>query len=182
MSIVSIWTLSFNCSQNYIQGEFNLVVYCLSQDSFDVWRRVYTMITTFHCYGDGTGEWLIRRWGQQNPLNFETGYEPGNNPKTDRCDQSQLRSYLIKCFTNQELVSFPKQDSDALPRLLRRWYQMNIFCYCRMPEDYNQVIMLCNSCENWFHFFVCWCDRGQIPDTWMCNMCMWFTNWPVIKK
>ena len=30
---------------------------------------VYTMITSFDCYGNGRDQWLIRGWGQENSLN-----------------------------------------------------------------------------------------------------------------
>ena len=106
----------------------------------------------------------------------------GNNPETARFDQSQLRSHLIKCFTNQKLVSFPKQDSDPLPRPLRRCYQVNIFCHCRMPEDYDEEMILCDSCETWFHCLCAGVTEDKIPDTWMFKMCIWFTNWPVVKN
>ena len=97
----------------------------------------------------------------------------GNNPENCHFNQALLRKHLLDCFNNNKIVPFPKQKFESLPRPHRLRYTVDLFCVCRMPEDWDTVMILCDICEKWFH---CSCvgvqeDELDTIGAWICEKC-----------
>ncbi|XP_019851198.1 PREDICTED: uncharacterized protein LOC109581489 isoform X17 [Amphimedon queenslandica] len=97
----------------------------------------------------------------------------GNNPENSCFDQGQLRNHLYKCFVNKSLIPFPKQKVEPLPRPRRLYYEVKIFCYCRLPENYDKMMIMCDLCQEWYHCSCAGIKESELDDIddWMCDIC-----------
>ena len=48
------------------------------------------------------------------------------------------------------------------------YIQINIYCSCKMPETYDDMVE-CENCEEWFHVR---CVKGDLTSEWICNYCI----------
>ena len=86
-------------------------------------------------------------------------------------DQTQMRSHLLQCFRNKELVRFPtirkcSQRNNHFP-----YRDVEVFCSCLMPESYGNMIQ-CDKCEHWYHIHCV--NLSSIPrdtEIWNCYSC-----------
>ena len=93
----------------------------------------------------------------------------GSNPEQAHFDQWKMRAHLIECFNEGKLTSFPRISAEPLPRPMRKLCRIKIFCYCRMPENYDELMILCDSCKKWFHCYCVNINAEQIPYVWRCD-------------
>ena len=65
----------------------------------------------------------------------------GNNPEHVKYDQTKMRDHLLNCFGSRKLTTFPKMiEQEILPRPTRVYHKIEVFCYCRMPEEYDYLM------------------------------------------
>ena len=98
----------------------------------------------------------------------------GNNPENVLYDQKQMRSHLYECFQRGVLTQFPKmsQEQEALPRPMRMLQKKKLFCYCMMPEEYDEMMIACDLCKRWYHCSCVKVDTNEIPRFWKCCICI----------
>ena len=97
----------------------------------------------------------------------------GNNPERVQFNQKLMRGHLIKCLSQRKLTGFPKItcEEECLPRPVKKKLNIKLFCHCKMPEELDNVMILCDTCDKWFH---CSCESinpDNIPDKWSCSIC-----------
>ena len=64
-------------------------------------------------------------------------------------DQAKMRSHVIKCFSQKKMLPFPIIESKYCTSIKRHMFfpgrQIELFCECRMPETYDNMIQ-CDQC------------------------------------
>lgn len=95
----------------------------------------------------------------------------GNNPESVSFRQDAMRAHLIDCFVNGRLSVFPKKSPECIPRPPRHQYTIDLFCYCQMPEIFDEMMISCDLCRQWFHCSCACIAPGNIPDVWKCKPC-----------
>ena len=62
----------------------------------------------------------------------------GNNPECASFHQEVICDHLIDCFERGKLSLFPKKlhkQLECIPRPFRHHHIIDLYCYCKMPED-----------------------------------------------
>ena len=97
----------------------------------------------------------------------------GRNPEEARFDQKSMRRHLFECFTKKQLSSFPNshQSEETLPRPMQNTYTLKVFCICKMPAQFDSVMLSCDLCGEWFHCSCMKVDSNNVPDYWECPNC-----------
>ena len=87
-------------------------------------------------------------------------------------DQAKMRSHVIKCFSQKKMLPFPIIESKYCTSIKRHMFfpgrQIELFCECRMPETYDNMIQ-CDQCCTWFHIKSM--SLQCIPNEWYCTNC-----------
>ena len=97
----------------------------------------------------------------------------GNNPEHISYDQAKMRKHLLECFTIGKLSPFPKSSThESLPRPMTTCHEIELYCHCRMPEEYDIVMISCDVCLKWFHCTCVKVNPDKVPDNWMCVDCV----------
>ena len=96
----------------------------------------------------------------------------GHNPQYASFDQKKMREHLYTCFINGVITSFPKMlSSELLPRPSPVHHKVKVYCICRMPEEYDEFMISCDVCHQWFHTSCVNVKVDQFPDQWECYTC-----------
>ena len=63
----------------------------------------------------------------------------GNDPWDVSFDQGKMRKHLVQCLEKGRFEPFPRQSNTA--RFTeRKTCDINLFCYCSMPECWNIMV------------------------------------------
>ena len=62
----------------------------------------------------------------------------------------QMRGHLITCMESGEITSFPTKQCVRIPDPMQV-SRVQLHCVCRLPERRGQKMVLCSSCNRWFH-------------------------------
>ena len=71
-------------------------------------------------------------------------------------DSKIMCQHLLNYLKNKRIEHVPVQDGNTIQRRKRKALVIEVLCSCRQP--YYPVIVLCEKCEEWFHF-----DCERIP-------------------
>ena len=78
----------------------------------------------------------------------------GKDPAVVNFQQSQMKSHLKQCLENGRITRFPQVQTLIKNRGLKPTrsilIHVELYCYCNMPEDYDDMIQ-CETCKEWFH-------------------------------
>ena len=75
----------------------------------------------------------------------------GRKPQCASFIQKKMREHLFACLTKGMLTPFPiTSNSEMLPRPTPVVHKIQLYCICRMPEEYEEMIS-CDICQEWFH-------------------------------
>lgn len=87
-------------------------------------------------------------------------------------NQSQMRQHLLKCFEDQKLSPFPlaQANSKRIKMSTTRKYSVPIFCPCKLPDSYDEQMVECNRCKQWYHF-TCIGNPPRLLRKWFCSNC-----------
>lgn len=97
----------------------------------------------------------------------------GRNPQHASFEQKKMRDHLYSCFTNGVITSFPKMSSnELLPRPSPVHHRVKVYCICRMPEEYDEYMISCDVCHQWFHTSCVNVKQDHFPDQWKCYSCI----------
>ena len=92
-----------------------------------------------------------------------------NFPKDITFNQSRMRSHLLQCFENDEIMPFPRQHK---PSKRKRGYELEVirtFCTCNLHEAYDDMVQ-CDICAERLHFDCM--DLITAPTgAWLCPAC-----------
>ena len=86
-------------------------------------------------------------------------------------DQKSMRRHLHDCFNNGVLTPFPqplKSQSVHVLRSVRKVERFKVYCSCKMPEEFDRKMILCDQCHTWFHYKCVNLKLTQHPKTWKC--------------
>ena len=96
----------------------------------------------------------------------------GHNPQYASFNQQKMREHLYMCFRNGVITAFPKMSSsELLPRPSPVCHKVKIYCSCRMPEEYDEFMISCDVCHQWFHTSCVNIKADSFPDQWECYTC-----------
>ena len=104
-------------------------------------------------------------------LAFACDLASGNDPSEIEYCQSGMRQHLISCLENEHFEPFPRQDrQQKFPRRSQRVNcDIDLFCFCCMPECYDNMIQ-CDLCIEWFHMGCA--ELEEEPEgEWFCKVC-----------
>lgn len=97
----------------------------------------------------------------------------GENPDDAIFAQEDMRLHILKCFTNGKVTPFPRalkiEDSVVRPKL--GYLSVEVFCYCKMPAQFDTEMIQCDTCQLWYHYSCVHLDTSNIPDNWECPRC-----------
>ena len=96
----------------------------------------------------------------------------GHNPQYASFDQKKMREHLYTCFRNGVITSFPSMSSsELLPRPSPVHHKVRVYCSCRMPEEYDEFMIFCDVCHQWFHTSCVNVKEDYFSDQWECYTC-----------
>ena len=68
-------------------------------------------------------------------------------------DQQLMRTHLINCLEAGILSDFPRgKPKKHVTRSKTRHLFIHVHCTCQMPESYDDKMIQCEQCSEWFHF------------------------------
>ena len=86
-------------------------------------------------------------------------------------NQSLMRQHLLKCFENQKLSPFPlAQANNNIKMSTTKKYSIPIFCPCLLPDSYDEEMVECSRCKEWYHF-KCIGNPQRLLRKWFCSNC-----------
>ena len=92
----------------------------------------------------------------------------GNDPSDVSFDQGKMRQNLVQCLEKGRLEAFPRQ-LNAVRFNKRQTYDIELFCYCSMPECWDDMLQ-CELCEEWLHM-TCEGLKTAPEGEWLCSVC-----------
>ena len=101
----------------------------------------------------------------------------GRNPQYARFDQTRMRNHLYECLTEGVMKPFPRSDYETLPRPSPLVLYIKIYCKCRMPEDYDENMVCCDGCEDWYHMSCVNLKINKLRERWLCHVCEVASNY-----
>ena len=98
----------------------------------------------------------------------------GNNVEVVSFKQKKMRSHLIDCLNKGIMSPFPKKhpNKESLPHPTSMVCAIKVYCYCKMPEQYDVKMISCDSCNHWFHYSCVNLQLNQSPRYWECPSCL----------
>jgi len=97
----------------------------------------------------------------------ETCYR--NDVQKSLFDQKSMRKHLHDCFNNGVLTPFSKQlKSQSVLYSVYKVERFKVYCSCKMPEEFDTKMILCDQCHTWFHYKCVNLKLNQHPKTWKC--------------
>lgn len=96
----------------------------------------------------------------------------GRNPQCASFDQKRMREHLYTSLVKGVLIPFPKMsESETLPRPSPVVHEVQLYCICRMREEYDEEMISCDTCQQWFHTNCVGIDANKPPQQWKCYRC-----------
>ena len=96
----------------------------------------------------------------------------GRNPEEAHFNQKLMRRHLFECLSKQQLTLFPEsQSEETLPRPMQKTFTVKLYCICKMPAQFDSVMLSCDLCRQWFHCTCMQIESENVPDYWECPGC-----------
>ena len=87
-------------------------------------------------------------------------------------DQKKMHKHLYSCLMKGVPSPFPKMSgNEVLPRPTPVMHKVQLYCICRMPEEYDEQMISCDICQEWFHTTSVRIDAKKPPRQWKCYSC-----------
>lgn len=102
---------------------------------------------------------------------YATDLAFGNDPASFNYEQGALRTHFVNCISNDELVPFPKE---VIGYTRPKTESINIYCSCRLPDNYVEKMVKCITCNEWYHKS---CEEipasvfNNVKKLWKCLKC-----------
>ena len=96
----------------------------------------------------------------------------GRDPKKVHFDQGKMRHHLYECLSKRKLSQFPTIHSEeTYPRPTEMTILLKVYCVCKMPAQFDTMMVSCDLCKRWFH---CSCVHivEDVPEYWECPKCV----------
>ncbi len=107
-------------------------------------------------------------------LAYATELAAGCDPATAVWDTKGMRQHLIKCFERGEMERFPVQRRRriTLGRRVHCTALEDIHCVCKMPNEEDIPMIMCDCCRKWFHGECVGIDiSSHCKKQWHCKEC-----------
>jgi hypothetical protein len=75
----------------------------------------------------------------------------GKDPCNFVYDQCQMRNHLVTCFDKGYISPFPVSCLRTVRRQVAYTYSLNIYCTCRSTHTSEDIMLCCDSCNEWYH-------------------------------
>jgi hypothetical protein len=75
----------------------------------------------------------------------------GMDPVNVLYRQSVMRSHLVKCLIDGNVVAFPTVSLRNNRKRAIRSLDVELFCVCRSSNARNEPMIQCDDCSDWFH-------------------------------
>ena len=84
---------------------------------------------------------------------FATEFCFQSNPENVFFDQSLMRQHLYDCLDAGVMKRFPQcpKINNFLPVPKSTLFTIPVHCECRMPENFDTLMVACDVCNKWFH-------------------------------
>ena len=104
---------------------------------------------------------------------FATEFCFRSNPENVFFDQSLMRQHLYDCLDAGVMKRFPQcpKINNFLPIPKSTFFTIPLHCECRMPENFDTLMVACDVCNEWFHVACVGLNKECIPRTWLCKIC-----------
>ena len=66
--------------------------------------------------------------------------------------QTMMRQHLEHCIRENRMEVFPMHILPLNDLPVPDIFHIELFCYCKMPDIFDEFMVQCSSCEHWFHF------------------------------
>lgn len=79
-------------------------------------------------------------------------YSTGGHPSSHHFDQRSIRAHLHSCLMAGRFSAFTvRRLGRENSKKVRMSQAIQVDCNCRMPENFADRMIQCNSCRKWFH-------------------------------
>ena len=97
----------------------------------------------------------------------------GRNPAEASFVQEKMREHLQLCLSKGILVAFPRAlpMKESVVRPKGGVLTVQVFCYCKMPAQYDTDMIQCETCSCWFHCSCMGINPSRVPEVWDCQQC-----------
>ncbi len=94
----------------------------------------------------------------------------GSDPVTLTFEQMKMRDHLLQCFEKRKITPFPLSQRKIVSRSLctRSLEKVNVYCVCRLPDFYGNMMIECELCHQWYHYE---CVDVKSVKNWKCEEC-----------
>ena len=66
-----------------------------------------------------------------------------------------MRDHLSKCFRTEKITPFPiiknKKLKSKVQTIREYQFEIELFCFCRLPSFAFKFMVECPHCQNWYH-------------------------------
>ena len=93
----------------------------------------------------------------------------GNDLESASFDNEQMRRHLLNNLENGKLTPFPTSTTKCVKYCAEKLWRIKVYCICRMPDFYDERMIQCDYCKNWYH-----CKCVKVHDfavNWTCYNC-----------
>ena len=152
--------------------------------SVDLKHQLTAMYKHEACTGDGDLRLVVKVPAVQRQLGgkdcgvfaiaFAYHAARGDDLSSFTFDQAQLRQHLAMCFVNGKMSPFPRFHN--LPRRSRKGrndIEIKLYCKCLMPDTWDDDMIMCDNCEEWFHFKCVDVPSKEELSKWFCSDCIY---------
>ncbi len=94
----------------------------------------------------------------------------GKNVETITYNDKKMREHLQNCFEERCLRPFPETSIESVQRCEARQITIKLYCVCALPKTYDNHMVQCDTCDEWFHFG-CMAIKTKPQGSWICINC-----------
>ena len=96
----------------------------------------------------------------------------GRRPDAIIFDQKQMRQHLYRCFENLHITQFPVLTANVSVKEATLGI-IYLFCFCKLPEEYDTDMIECSVCKIWYHFKCVGLENEFLDEEkdWECPNC-----------
>ncbi|KAK3930203.1 Protein FAR-RED IMPAIRED RESPONSE 1 [Frankliniella fusca] len=84
---------------------------------------------------------------------------------------SAMRFHLLNCLEAGSFTAFPRLNASRQKKIkeLSLSETVEISCTCRLPSNFDDEMVVCDRCGQWFHVSCVGLDKDDMPEDWFCS-------------
>ena len=96
----------------------------------------------------------------------------GNNVEAVSFNQARMRNHLRICLENGVISPFPKATRKiSAQKSQSQVIREVLYCQCKMPDFYDERMISCDKCSEWFHCSCMNIAKRHKRASWICPGC-----------